>query len=29
MFIKEDNEKSQIIKLIKQSRTDNELKNVN
>ena len=26
MFIKEDNEKSQIIKLIKQSRTDNELK---
>ena len=26
MFIKENNEKSQIIKLIKQSRTDNELK---
>ena len=28
MFIKEDNEKSQIIKLIKQSRTDNELKSM-
>ena len=26
MFIKEDSEKSQIIKLIKQSRTDTELK---
>ena len=28
MFIKENNEKSQIIKLIKQSRTDNELKSM-
>ena len=28
MFIKEDNEKSQIIKLIKQSRTDDELKSM-